>query len=182
MKMGRIRKFGGGVKDSKGSYAQGVRLGNAKSAKWAPRKDGGRCVDDDGDDIEGGVSKQRLDRPGRKHGGSVKKRADGGWVGEGDSGKALKEKSAAADRQSTSDAVKSAVPLGIGTGALAGLAGSMSKAGRFGKLASGALIASGVKPTIDMVKNENKAKALSKAGDEAEGRKFGGRARMKKGC
>ena len=68
---GRVRKFGAGMRDGSG-YAAGVRLGQAKTAKWLRRATGGRC-EDDLDDVEGGKARQRLDRPGRKHGGKVAK-------------------------------------------------------------------------------------------------------------
>lgn len=65
-----MRKFGKDMKDSKGSYAKGVRLGNSKSAKWLHRASGGRC---EMGEVEGNMPKMNLGKPGRKHGGKVAK-------------------------------------------------------------------------------------------------------------
>lgn len=145
MKM--VRKFGGGVKDSKGSYAAGVRLGNAKSAKWAHRASGGRCMGD----VEGDKPKMNFGRPGRASGGSVKKKADGGWVGEGDSGKRLREEG---DHLRDAVVARGFTPSGI----------NMSDSRR---------------EAMDRTARDE-VSATYAAANKAEGRKFGGRTRMKK--
>ena len=117
--------------------------------------------------VDGAPARMRLDRP-------MRKRADGGWVGEGDSGRHLRERSSEVAREANKDAVKSAVPIGAGLGILAGTAGSLSKAGRVGRLVGAGLTAAGVPAAVKMFKGDAEEKRLNKAADEAEGRKGGG--------
>lgn len=192
---GRLRKFGEGMRDSKASYASGVRLGNAKSQKWLHRATGGRC---DMGGVEGAMPKARMDRPGRKHGGkvakpktdhdedddgwkhggSVKKKADGGWVGEGDSGKKLRE-----DADDLDKGAKAKVTNGFGKAAL-GAAGTGFF--RLGKSASGmgdraakvgsiGVLGSGLGDMFEGMKDSTTARRKYNAADKAEGRKSGGK-------
>lgn len=120
----------------------------------------------------------------RECGGRVPGRKDGGvepqWQGEGDSGKALKEKSAALDDQSTTagNAAK-----GLGAASLAGF-GTMVKsrsipralAGAYTALGAGAGAAGmGARAAI----KRQQAAAADKEADKAEGKKRGGKVKKK---
>ena len=165
----RMRKFGMGAKDSSGSYASGVRLGNAKGAKWLHRAAGGRC---EMGEVEGDKAKMRFDRPGRKHGGSVKKKADGGWIGEGDSGKKLREGATETRKEANKGSLLSAGAMGSGLGMVAG-------GGPKAKLIGSGLAALGVPSAVRMFKGNAKADTMEKEADKAEGRKSGGRTKAK---
>ncbi len=162
----------------------------------AMKKGGSRYAGESGD-VEGSAARPRLDRPGRKAVGRVckadggisdakthqerLKKADGGWTGEGDSGKAKKEESAAKTKQSL-DAVGDSIfhgGLGVASGLDAALArGKLRALGAAGALVNGAVAKMGVDRSVRL---SNEAKAANKEGDEAEGRKSGGRAYAKGG-
>ena len=104
------------------------------------------------------------------------------WQGEGDRGKALKEK-AASYRKDDSLAGKA-----VGSGAMTGLgiAGAIGARSKVGKLIGAGLAALGAKgagETIGEAREDTAARrnadAAYKAGEEAEGRKRGGRAKRK---
>ncbi len=192
------RMFGGGMVGSRKSYASGVRLGNAKSAKFLKRASGGRC---EMGDVEGNASTPRLDKPGRKqyaaggrisnlgkyaHGGKVHKgKAEGGEVdnsppnpGEkSDAEQAKYLRSKASDKRW--EGAKS-----LGQGAVNTILGAtppkFREVGKFGKtLKAGALITG---PAL-LATGAGELGAASKADREAakfgEGKKFGGRTKAK---
>lgn len=116
------------------------------------------------------------------HGGKVK-RADGGWTGEGDSGKAAKEK--AADLREKASANEKGAKSSLYSGALAAGAGvtgpKFSEMGKVGKTLKGGALASGIAnlgmaglQKVQAMSDRDKADRADKAGDEAEGRKRGG--------
>lgn len=114
-----------------------------------------------------------------KKGGRVKHKADGGWTGEGDSGKKLREKakdvrdepnllkgnlgSLAATAVGQLDLMRKRGPSGLG---LATTAGGLSYLG---------------KKIYDSATAKSRAKKLEKEADEAEGKKRGGRACKREG-
>ncbi len=118
------------------------------------------------------------------HGGKVRKKfATDGWVGEGDSGKALKEKSAEDSAKAgklNSGAMSSATMGAIGSG-IGATGPKMREMGTVGKVLKGGTLA-GAAANLGMAAlqkmgargKEREAAESSKAGDEAEGRKQGG--------
>lgn len=116
------------------------------------------------------------------HGGRVK-RADGGWTGEGDSGKPMKEK--AADLRSRAEENESGAKKSLGFGAAGTAVGATGpkfrQMGMLGKSLKGGTLA-GAAANLGMaglqklkaMDERSSADKADKAGDEAEGRKKGG--------
>lgn len=157
--------------------SQAKSMGAAKIGRLVGRKNGGRAPEPDADDkvskakkkpesagpVDGAPAKMRLDRPGRRM-----KRADGGWTGEGDSGKALKEKAATSRDEGISDGRKGLIPAALGT-AFAGASRGLTK-----KLGVGAALYGAAKMAQGF-NRELEARKLDAEADKAEGRKGGGR-------
>lgn len=120
--------------------------------------------------------------------GKAMQSGGGAWAGEGDSGKAMKEKSA--DLRSNSARLGTeSKKEGAGQGATMGLgaAGMLGARSKIGKLVGAGIAAAGagnlpssVKKAVDSDRMRKDAAEANKAGDEAEGRKRGGRASKKK--
>jgi len=104
----------------------------------------------------------------RKHGGAVKK-ADGGWVGEGDTGKKMR------DNAENFKTAKETMPI-IGA---AGAALSATRLGKIGKALAPALLGAGA---MRGMQGQAKQKEAEKLADEAEGRAKGGAVKMKYGA
>lgn len=111
---------------------------------------------------------------GRKRGGRAMQSGGRAWSGEGDSGKELKEKSAAEDAQAV-HGLKVGTAKSLVGGALTGLSRGIVGKG----LGIGAGI-SGVNDISDALGRSAKARRMNDAADKAEGRKRGGRASKKK--
>ena len=141
-------------------------------------------------EVEGGASRPRLDRPGRKHGGKVMHRAVGGRSGESD----VEVRQAATDRsadlkkkanaEENAGAAKTAAGLVVG-GALPGaLLASRAGVGKkilgtLGAVAAGTKLADTASPNLAKTKelrDQAREDDWSAAGNE---RKFGGRAKSK---
>lgn len=136
-------------------------------------KVGGSKYAGDSGEVEGAAARPRLDRPGRARGGRVCK-ADGGWTGEGDSGKPMKEKAAEERAKGLADGSKGILPFALGPTVAMGSLGPGK--GRFIAKALGTLAgARGAGKLAQGYSHELESKRLSREGDEAEGRKSGGR-------
>lgn len=126
--------------------------------------------------------------PMRKHGGRVK-RADGGWAGEGDSGKKLRED--AKDVRDEPNLTKGALGAAAGAGAaplidraVANRSNALQTVLRRGRYpAAGVAAVLGAplagwayagKKAYDAATADSRAKKLEKEADEAEGKKRGG--------
>ena len=71
-------KFGG-VLRKKSIGGQDIARGD-QSSSMVRKAMASKGISDDGDEVEGGAPKMRLDRPGRKRGGAVSCKADGGKI------------------------------------------------------------------------------------------------------
>lgn len=153
----------------------------SKLARMGKFAKGGKANDGDADDkpaakakktllmmVDGKPARARLDRPGRRM-----KHAEGGpaWQGEGDSGKAMKEKSAVEDAQALSKVKRGSVISALG-GAMTGWNRSP-----LGKLIGVGTGLAGVSDIGEGLAQSTKARRLNEAADKQEGRKDGGRAK-----
>ncbi len=111
--------------------------------------------------------------PMRKHGGAVqrfarggkvRKRADGGWTGEGDTGQHLRDKADAAKGRTTSS--------GVATGVMSGLRAASRMAPRPLRALLNAGIGEGA---LSTAVNAKEARSAAEEAEKAEGRKDGGR-------
>lgn len=162
--------------------AQSKARTHAKLVRWMGGKTAGGAksdVEDSGKpkskrapsepvSVEGTAARPRLDRPGRKMGGRACK-ADGGWTGEGDSGKALKERSAAEDAKAVRD-LKMGTAKSVVGGALTGFSRGILGKG----LGIGAGI-DGVNDIGNALSRSTKARRMNEEADKQEGRKRGGK-------
>lgn len=108
----------------------------------------------------------------RECGGRVGK-ADGGWTGEGDSGKRLREKADEADREAKGELTK-----GYAKAALGAAMTGFSKT-KVGKLIGALPLAAGGADALTGLERSTAARRGYEAADKAEGRKRGGK--VKKG-
>lgn len=129
------------------------------------RARGGACMMGE---VGGESAKPNLAKPGIK-------RASGGWIGEGDSGKRLREK---AKEVRDEPAFGKALLGNVGQAASAALMGRRRGPG-LGAAALAGTTAYAGKKYYDSLTQDTRAKALEDEADKAEGRKFGGRLRFK---
>ena len=182
-KFARILKHGNTGLAGIGALATGSSHGKKVAAEAEMKRLG------EGKATQGEEDRKHGGRVGFKKGGRVK-RADGGWTGEGDSGKAQKEKAAQlrgdAERASKTsvDSLVSGV-MATGAGAMGpkmrnmGLLGKSLKVGALGSGIANLGLAGLGKMAASHRRRE--ADAADKAGDEAEGRKHGGRIGKREG-
>ena len=77
--MAKLSKYKfGGVLRKKMVGGQEVARGDQSSSMVRKAMASKGISDDDGDEVDGASAKMRLDRPGRKRGGAVQCKADGG--------------------------------------------------------------------------------------------------------
>ncbi len=162
----------------------------ARMSKYAK---GGKVSDGDADDkpmvkakkppaamtVDGKPARARLDRPGRKMG------RKGFWQGGYDDDKDYKEKaaelqskSARLGTESQKEAAGEGAAMGLGAGAMLGARSKIGKLIGAGLAAYGASnLPSSVKKADVSGRMRKEAAEANKAGDEAVGRKSGGRAK-----
>jgi hypothetical protein len=173
---------------------KGAKRSFARSAKMRKRADGGPA-DGTASDADANKAPPLLDTThrigkaikniGRTIQGKPVERADGGWTGEGDSGKPKKEQ-AAAETQRADDRDTEATAQSISSGTLGAAGADALKRGRFGRGALGmGVLAAG---QLGALYNSRQAREARKAAadanreaDKAEGRKRGGRAHRASG-
>lgn len=125
-------------------------------------------------EVEGKAARPRLDRPGRKAGGRVCK-ADGGWTGEGDSGRTKKEAVADIEANRAGPSFSGGV-MGAGLGTLLGNKGIKAP---LAKAAGAGLTALGTYLVGRDMNAAGRSKKLDREADEAEGHAKGGFIKMK---
>lgn len=154
--------------------ANGGRISNLGKFAW-----GGKVKMTTKGDEAGKIAKKETHGAEAYARGGKVKRADGGWTGEGDSGKKLREE--AKEVRDEPNMAKGMLGSAAGSGASALALARRKGPGLIGAAAPLAGLAYMGKKAIDSLRADGKAKDLEKKADEAEGRACGGRIGKKEG-